>query len=400
MSSAKLALPMPALPVLPDFRSIPASWVLAAATVISLVAGLGVGALQRSGDPGQAGLNDPSSALAIPGLGAPPTPEPLQFQDVAPQDAVAINAAIPLSDTPNPAARPFRAIFATPADRSRALDCLTAAVYYEAAIEPLEGQRAVAQVVLNRVRHPAFPKSVCAVVFQGSDRATGCQFTFTCDGALARVPSVAAWARARDVADQALAGKVYAPVGWSTHYHTNWVVPYWSGTLVKAANVGSQIFYRWEGGWGRAPAFRFAGAGAEPQVASMRRLATDPSTLASVDGADPALAASAIGGAAPPLASIDSFQHSVLRRYEPMSSEAATAAAVARSAPGQAPGTISTLQWALSGLPQKPQIPLGRHAVPEPAAAQPTAAREPPACLDGVRRLAPGVSGPAEKQAC
>jgi hypothetical protein len=254
-------------------------------------------------------------------------------------------------------------------------------------------------VVLNRVRHPAFPKSVCAVVFQGSDRATGCQFTFTCDGALARVPSAAGWARAREVADQALAGKVYAPVGWSTHYHTNWVVPYWSGTLVKAANVGSQIFYRWGGGWGRAPAFRFAGAGAEPQVALMRRLATDPSTLASIDGADPALAASATGAAALPQASIDSFQHSVLRRYEPMSSEAATAAAVARSAPGQTPGTISTLQWALSGLPQKPQMPLGRHA-PAEAAAAPAAAREPVHCLDGVRRPAAGAPGTTEKQGC
>jgi spore germination cell wall hydrolase CwlJ-like protein len=75
-------------------------------------------------------------------------------------------------------------------------DCLTAAIYYEAASEPDDGQRAVAQVVLNRVAHPAYPKTVCGVVYQGSERGTGCQFTFTCDGALARKPSRYFWDRA------------------------------------------------------------------------------------------------------------------------------------------------------------------------------------------------------------
>ncbi|MGJ3626051.1 cell wall hydrolase [Sphingomonas sp. MMS24-JH45] len=84
------------------------------------------------------------------------------------------------------------------------------------------------QVVLNRLRHPAFPKTVCGVVFQGAERSTGCQFTFTCDGALARQPSPLAWDRARKVAAAALAGAVYRPVGYATHYHTDWVVPYWS----------------------------------------------------------------------------------------------------------------------------------------------------------------------------
>ncbi|MCZ3110870.1 cell wall hydrolase, partial [Acinetobacter baumannii] len=69
--------------------------------------------------------------------------------------------------------------------QARAIDCMAAAVLYEAGDDAV-GQRAVAQVVINRVRHPAFPKTICAVVFQGSDRATGCQFTFTCDGALVR----------------------------------------------------------------------------------------------------------------------------------------------------------------------------------------------------------------------
>jgi spore germination cell wall hydrolase CwlJ-like protein len=380
-----------------------ASLVLAVMAALYVIAGLSVAALPRAGDAARASLPKFSSLLSIPGLGTPPIPEPLRFRDLAPQDAVAINAAVPVSDTPNPAARAFRADFATPGDRARALDCLTAAIYYEAAIEPTEGQRAVAQIVLNRVRHPAFPKSVCGVVFQGSDRPTGCQFTFTCDGALLRTPSASGWARARIVADEALAGKIYAPVGWSTHYHTNWVVPYWSSTLVKAAIVGSHIFYRWEGGWGRPPAFRFTATGGEPQIASMRRFASDPSSFAAADGAAADLAAAVAAGDAPAASpgSIDNFQRSVLRRYQPMSKEAATAAALARTAPGQAPGTISTLQWALSGLPQKPQLPLGSHgsgpaAVSAPAA---TAAKETPHCLDGVRRL-PGVQGPPEKQGC
>jgi len=87
-----------------------------------------------------------------------------------------------------PAARALRA-GGTALDQMRALTCLTQAVYYEAASEPDGGQRAVAQVVLNRVAHPAYPKTVCGVVYQGSERSTGCQFTFTCDGALARMPN-------------------------------------------------------------------------------------------------------------------------------------------------------------------------------------------------------------------
>ncbi len=97
----------------------------------------------------------------------------------------------------------------SPLDHARALQCLTAAIYYEAAMEPDAGQQAVAQVVLNRVMHPSYPNTVCGVVYQGSERATGCQFTFSCDGAMARAPSAIYWARARRVAERALAGYVY-----------------------------------------------------------------------------------------------------------------------------------------------------------------------------------------------
>jgi spore germination cell wall hydrolase CwlJ-like protein len=158
----------------------------------------------------------------------PPAPEPLRFRDVAPQDAVAINASVPIAEPATPAARSFKFVPAGLSDRERAIHCLTQAIYYESATEPVDGQRAVAQVVLNRVRHPAYPNTVCGVVYQGSERATGCQFTFTCDGALARTPIPSIWKRTQALAEAALAGYVYEPVGWATHYHTNWVVPYWS----------------------------------------------------------------------------------------------------------------------------------------------------------------------------
>ena len=128
-----------------------------------------------------------------------------------------------------------------------ALDCMTAAIYYEATSEPITGQRAVAQVILNRVRHPAFPNTVCGVVFQGSARATGCQFTFTCDGSLARRPNLALWERARAIASASLGGFVETSVGHATHYHASYVQPYWAPNLTKLAAIGSHIFYQWKG---------------------------------------------------------------------------------------------------------------------------------------------------------
>lgn len=207
--------------------------------------------------------SDAVLAAALP-ASPPPAPQPLVLQPVAPETAVALNAAIPVADIHNPAARPFSLHTRSMIDRTRSIDCLTAAVYYEAASEGEDGQRAVAQVVLNRVRHPTYPNSVCGVVYQGSERTTGCQFTFTCDGSLMRTPSVAGWARARRIAAAALTGSVFAPVGHATHYHTHQVLPYWASSLVKSAVIGAHIFYRWSGGWGQPAAFRQPYAGMEP----------------------------------------------------------------------------------------------------------------------------------------
>ncbi|WP_242122791.1 cell wall hydrolase [Sphingobium sp. Sx8-8] len=158
------------------------------------------------------------------------------------------------------AAKPFRALAGAGEDHDRALQCLTQAVYYEAAQEPDAGQRAVAQVVLNRVRHPAFAKTVCGVVYQRFD-ASVCQFSFVCDGSLARQPMAVLWARARRVAADALAGHVEREVGTATHYHADYVFPRWAPHLAKLAQIGAHIFYRWPGGWGLPGAFtgRYAG---------------------------------------------------------------------------------------------------------------------------------------------
>lgn len=145
----------------------------------------------------------------------------------------------------------------TALDSYRALNCLTSAIYYEAANEPEEGQRAVAQVVLNRVRSPLWPDSVCGVVYQGSERTDSrCQFTFSCDGSMTRLPSAVAWVRARSVAQRALAGDGYPPVGTATYYHTLAVRPNWASSVLPVAVVGAHIFYRNVGWNGSADAFR------------------------------------------------------------------------------------------------------------------------------------------------
>jgi spore germination cell wall hydrolase CwlJ-like protein len=203
---------------------------------------------------------------------APPAPPPLLVQQIAPEQALKVNAAIPIAQGPNPAASPFR-FTGDSASRTQALECLASAVYYEAGNQDEDGERAVAQVVLNRVRHPAFPASVCGVVYQGSTRPTGCQFTFTCDNSLARRPDADGWKRAYRIAEAALSGDVYAPVGWATHYHANYVLPTWASAMAKNAIVGAHLFYRWAGGWGQAGAFTSTYTGHEPNAAALRSAA-------------------------------------------------------------------------------------------------------------------------------
>lgn len=183
-------------------------------------------------------------------------------------------------------AHPLR-VTGSAADRARAQQCLAMAIYYEAASESDAGQRAVAQVVLNRVTHPSYPNTVCGVVFEGSERTTGCQFTFTCDGSLARRAAPMWWDRAAAVARAALAGAVYAPVGLATHYHTVQIHPYWAPSLHHVTTIGAHRFYRWRGAAGQRSAFRAAYLGNEPAAVAHPRAATravdsdaDPVSLA------------------------------------------------------------------------------------------------------------------------
>jgi spore germination cell wall hydrolase CwlJ-like protein len=261
------------------------------------------------------------AAMAVPAMAAPSAdrtePQVIRFvlPETIPYDAAGIaeapstaaaqgtfttdfapDFATPLAplDRVGPAARPFAAFLGMD-DRLRAQQCLAMAVYYEAASESLAGQQAVAQVVMNRVRHPAWPDSVCGVVFQGSERVTGCQFSFTCDGSLNRRPSAAAMARARSVARAALGGFVYAPVGLATHYHTTQVYPYWAPSLHPVTTIGLHRFYRWTGANGRPAAFTASYVGGEALPAFNLGNAGNPARLAAAavyETGTPALARS------------------------------------------------------------------------------------------------------------
>jgi hypothetical protein len=215
-----------------------------------------------------AGVHSPSAALAAaraPGALPATVIDQSEAQAITGETALAANAALPFAPLANQAAGAFVLRAATGLDRLRSVDCLAQAIFYEAGNESEDGQRAVAQVVLNRVRHPAWPNSVCGVVYQGPMRAGGgCQFTFTCDGSLARRPAGVQWERARRLASEALAGATFGPVGLSTHYHANYVFPAWAPRLAKTTQIGAHIFYRLPGAWGERGAFTDAYAGREP----------------------------------------------------------------------------------------------------------------------------------------
>ena len=198
----------------------------------------------------------------LPALDAVTNPAILAAADAPP---VPMPDFAAISFDPGLPAKPFALRSRTAIDTIRAQMCLTAAIYYEAANESDAGQQAVAQVVLNRLRHPAYPDTVCDVVYQGTERGDRlCQFSFACDGSMARVPAAASWARASRAARAALAGAVYAPVGNATFYHTLAVNPVWNRSLTRAAVIGAHIFYRWTGAASAPGAFYNTHSGREP----------------------------------------------------------------------------------------------------------------------------------------
>jgi hypothetical protein len=143
-----------------------------------------------------------------------------------------------------PASAPQAPAAAPDAARDDAMRCLTLAVAYEAGNQPLAGQQAVAEVVLNRLAHPAFPKSVCGVVWQGWRRGSGCQFTFVCDGALLRRLDDRTIRTARQVAQAALDGALVRHVAGALNYHAAYVQPGWAAALNPVGRIGAHVFYR------------------------------------------------------------------------------------------------------------------------------------------------------------
>lgn len=178
------------------------------------------------------------------------------------EGAVERNALIPISGLAVGRMSGFREIGTGQDAYGTALKCMTQAIYYEAANEPEKGKRAVAQVVLNRLRHPAYPNSVCGVVYEGSNRPV-CQFSFTCDGSLLRTPMARQWNESRRLAAEALAGATEPSVGTATNYHADYVVPRWAFTLGKLTQIGRHIFYRLPGRVGSEGAFGDRWAGVE-----------------------------------------------------------------------------------------------------------------------------------------
>jgi spore germination cell wall hydrolase CwlJ-like protein len=363
-------LPRPTLAAAPELlRHLPSLGVLAA--IVLLFASVGTGLPSLQSETELTGLEE------VDGAPLPkPASDPTALVPISADEAAQRNAELPVESGPNPAA----AAFTLPADevaRMRSVDCLTAAIYYEAANEPTDGQRAVAQVVLNRVRHPHYPKTVCGVVFQGHQRTTGCQFSFTCDGSLRRTPMAALWERTRKVAQEALAGYVHRPVGWATHYHANYVFPYWAPSLAKVGQIGAHIFYRWDGGWGRPGAFVGRYAGAEPAIQWRGGFGQVPRT----DAAAVTAAAGAAGAALPveareaaaAAAAVEaqkaepggtSFQRSIMRRYEVTTPDRARQLNAARA---QTQGPAPSTRWAITG--ERPstapdQRPLGKDLPP------------------------------------
>lgn len=202
-----------------------------------------------------------------------------------------------------PPAAPYRFAGRSALDRVRALSCLTNAIYYEAANEPEEGQRAVAQVVLNRLRHPAWPNSVCGVVYEGTERADlRCQFTFSCDGSMGRAPVGDRWARARRVAERALNGEVFTPAGLATYYHTLTVFPAWARQMHASAIIGAHIFYRAPGADGMPQRFGDRYTGIETIEPGLNAYLSPRQEIAETAPIIPAtgIAAAPVAGVPPP----------------------------------------------------------------------------------------------------
>jgi spore germination cell wall hydrolase CwlJ-like protein len=190
---------------------------------------------------------DPSDLARLPDW-----PEPMEVPADAWGAGSAVAAASPKGATSQQAkastapARRFRYADLIAAEaREREMKCLAEAVYFEARSEPEDGQVAVAQVVLNRVRHENYPDSVCGVVYQNAHRFLACQFTFACEGKSLRITEPQPWRVARRIAEAVVEGTLFLDeVGASTHYHADYVRPTWARRLKRMDVIGRHTFYQ------------------------------------------------------------------------------------------------------------------------------------------------------------
>jgi spore germination cell wall hydrolase CwlJ-like protein len=196
--------------------------------------GLALGCLYLGAGLGRVAIDhmrDERATALAPSLRGPLAVDPAALAQLAapaaPAPAAAVQAATAPVDT-----------------RARELDCLAQAVYFEARGESPRGQAAVATVIMNRVKNPHFPKTVCGVVYQGAAHHNGCQFSFACDGQVERVVEWSAWEQARRVAARTLSGALLRDVGSATHFHTTAVEPGWGPQMLRVAQVGLHVFYR------------------------------------------------------------------------------------------------------------------------------------------------------------
>ncbi|HEV2558009.1 MAG TPA: cell wall hydrolase [Microvirga sp.] len=172
-------------------------------------------------------------------IAAAPVSLPLQSARLDRGEGAANTSVVPKDE------RPRYADLVDPENLGKEQRCLAEAVYFEARSEPEEGQAAVAQVVLNRVRSGLYPSSICGVVYQNRHRHLACQFTFACEGKALRITEPESWEQAKRVAAEVFEGKTYlADVGNATHYHANYVRPSWSRRLKRTDVIGRHIFYK------------------------------------------------------------------------------------------------------------------------------------------------------------
>ncbi len=187
------------------------------------------------------------TAAAAPSVAAvASTPDVLVPTPNLPASKPGVEMMAPIPD-PMPAATTEAADPGSTGERAQGeKNCLTTAIYFEARGENTKGQKAVAEVILARARTPGRPKTICGVVYEGSQRKTGCQFSFTCDRWADLVRDRAAWKRARRVATAVMRtrGKVRPVARGATYYHASYVTPSWASHMVKVAQIGSHIFYR------------------------------------------------------------------------------------------------------------------------------------------------------------